>query len=122
MIFQILADLTIIIHGLFILFILFGALLAFRWKRIIWFHLPLAIWGAMVEYFHWICPLTPLENHFRRLSGEAGYEGDFIEQYLIPVIYPENLTPQFQIIFGSIVVVINLIIYSSLVYKWKKNK
>jgi len=111
MIYQWLADLVVVFHFVFILFALFGALLVL-WRRwIVWFHLPAAVWAMMVELNSWICPLTPLENYFRRLAGKAGFGGSFIEHYLIPVIYPAGLTPNIQIILGGIVLVVNVAIY-----------
>ena len=120
MIYRILADILVVLHGLFILYVLFGAFLNFKWPKMIWIHLPIMIWGVLVEYYHWICPLTPLENYFRQLAGEGGYEGGFIEHYIIPVIYPENLTPQFQVFFGSLVVILNLVVYGFYFYRLKR--
>jgi hypothetical protein len=77
-------------------------------------HIPLAAWGALVEYRSWVCPLTPLENHLRHQAGQAGYGGGFIEHYLLPIIYPAGLTPRLQFIAGTIVVVVNLVAYGGL--------
>ena len=74
-------------------------------------HLPTALWGALIEFMGWVCPLTPLENRFRALAGEAGYRGGFIEHYLIPVMYPEDWTPVLRIVLGSLVVTVNLVAY-----------
>ena len=112
MIYRALADLTVVAHGLFIVFVVFGGLLVVRWPRVAWAHLPCAAWGALIEFRGWICPLTPLENHFRRLAGEGGYPGGFIETYLIPLIYPGAvLTREVQIGLGVGVVVVNLAAY-----------
>lgn len=111
MIYQILADVVLVIHLLFIFFVVAGGLLAL-WKRwVAWLHLPAAIWGALIEFMGWYCPLTPLENDLRQLAGQSGYEGGFIEHYLLPVIYPDGLTREIQLMLGTIVVVINLAIY-----------
>lgn len=109
--YHLLADAIVIIHFLFIIFIIGGGLLVISWPRVAFFHLPAAIWGAAVEIFGWICPLTPLENRFRCLAGENSYSGDFIVQYMIPVIYPENLTTSVQKILGALVIVVNIIFY-----------
>jgi hypothetical protein len=85
-------------------------------------HLPAAVWGAVVEIFGWVCPLTPLENHFRLLAGGSSYSGDFIARYLLPVIYPENMTITKQYIFGGIVIVINIIFYSIAIQKLRSRK
>ena len=106
-----LADAVLFIHLAFVLFVLFGGLLALKWRSVIWFHLPAAAWGAFIEFSGWICPLTPLENWLREEGGGAGYEGDFLSQYLIAILYPEALTSQIQIILGTVVLAVNLTIY-----------
>lgn len=117
--FHLLADLTLLAHGIFILFVLCGGFAVMRWPRLAWLHLPAALWGAVVEVSGWICPLTPLENHFRRLAGESGYRGTFIEHYLQPLIYPDWLTPGVRIALGVAVIGINLALYARL---WKKRR
>ena len=107
----------VLTHFLFIAFVVCGGLLVIRWPRIAFVHLPAAIWGAVVEIFGWICPLTPLENHFRLLAGESSYSGDFISRYLIPLIYPENLTTSIQQFLGGLVVAVNIIIYTIAIQK-----
>jgi hypothetical protein len=106
-----LADLTLCLHVGFVLFVVFGGLLVLRWRRIVWLHLPAAIWGAVVEFTGWICPLTPLENWLRALGGEATYRSDFIAQYLLPVLYPEDLTQDLQLLLGTGVVILNAAVY-----------
>ena len=106
-----LADAVLFLHLAFVLFVLFGGLLALKWRSAIWFHLPAAAWGAFIEFSGWICPLTPLENWLRIQDGEAGYPGDFLSQYLLAVLYPEALTPQIQIVLGTVVLAVNLLIY-----------
>ena len=118
--YNILADAIVVAHFLFIAFIIFGGLLVIRWPRIAFVHLPSAIWGAAVEIFGWICPLTPLENHFRYLAGDASYSGDFIARYLLPIIYPENLTVAIQQLLGGLVIAVNVIIYSVVIWKHRK--
>jgi hypothetical protein len=107
-----LADLVVVIHFLFIAFVVGGALLLFRWPRVAWVHLPAAAWGVLVEWSGRICPLTPLENALRRAAGEAGYGGGFVERYLLPVIYPAGLTPAIQLWLGAFVLALNLAIYA----------
>jgi hypothetical protein len=111
MAYRILADVIVIAHLAFIAFVLFGGLLALRWRWIPWLHLPAATWGFVVALKGWICPLTPLENVLRRAGGSAGYESDFIDHYIVPIIYPVGLTRELQIFFGLLVLAINLIIY-----------
>ena len=107
----VLADLVVLVHLGFILFVLLGGLLALRWRWMPWVHLPAAFWGAVVVLFGWICPLTPIENALRRASGSADYSVGFIEYYLVPIIYPTELTRSLQILLGFIVLAVNLAIY-----------
>jgi Protein of Unknown function (DUF2784) len=110
--YRILADAVVVLHFAFVLFVVLGGLLALRWPRAAWIHLPAAIWGAGIEFVGGICPLTPLENRLRRLGGEGGYAGGFVEHYVIPVLYPEALTRDIQYILGGIVIALNVTIYS----------
>ncbi len=114
MIYRLLADLLVLIHLGFVLFVVLGALLVLRWPRLAWLHLPAVAWGAWIEAVGWICPLTPLENALRHRAGEAGYRGGFIEHYLLGLLYPEGLTRDTQFVLSGIVAVINLIAYSAL--------
>ena len=111
MAYRLLADLVAILHFAFILFVILGGLLVFRRRRILWLHLPAALWGALLELGGWYCPLTPLENWLRRTGGGAGYETGFVERYLMPIIYPSALTREIQIILGLGVVILNVAIY-----------
>ena len=106
-----LADLVLIVHTLFIIFVVFGGLVVLKWYKIIWVHIPCALWGALIEFLGWICPLTYLENYFREIGNANYYETSFIQHYLLPIIYPTGLTTDIQILLGTIVIVINLIIY-----------
>lgn len=114
---QFLADLIVLAHFAFVLFVLCGALLLLKWPRLMWLHLPCVLWGMLVEFNGWLCPLTPLENHFRELAGLELYSGDFVMEYVMPVLYPQELTRDLQIVFGSIVLLVNLSIYG---YIWKR--
>lgn len=111
MVHRLLADAVVLLHLAFILFAVFGGLLALRWPVVIWVHLPAALWGAAVEFTGWICPLTPLENVLRTAGGAAGYSGGFVAHYLLPVIYPAGLTRSVQIVLGALVVGVNVAIY-----------
>ena len=111
MFYRILADLVVVTHLAFIIFVLFGGLLALRWRWATWVHLPSLTWGAAIEFFGWLCPLTPLENSLRRASGSAGYAEGFIEHYLMPIIYPRELTRGFQLFLGCVLLVLNLGVY-----------
>jgi hypothetical protein len=109
--YQLLADLVLIVHLAFVVFVLCGGLLVLKWRGVAWLHLPAAVWGAVVEFTGWICPLTPLENWLRALGGEATYRSDFIAQYLLPVLYPEDLTRDLQLLLGTGVVILNAAVY-----------
>jgi hypothetical protein len=108
---RLLADLVLILHLAFVVFVLCGGLFVLKWRWIAWLHLPAAFWGAVVEFTGWICPLTPLENWLRAQGGEATYRSDFIAQYLLPVLYPDNLTRGFQLLLGTMVIVLNAAAY-----------
>jgi hypothetical protein len=111
MLYRFLADAIIIIHLIFILFVILGGLLALRNKRWSIVHLPAVLWAAAIEFKCWICPLTPLENWFREKGGNAIYQGDFIEHYVLPIIYPADLTRGLQIFFGLSAIIINIAVY-----------
>jgi hypothetical protein len=120
MVYRVLADLTLVLHLLFILFVVFGALLVLKWRWFAFIHVPAAIWGALIEFMGWICPLTPLKNRFRHKAGQSGYDGGFIDHYLIPIIYPEGLTGNLQIILGTAVILLNLVFYWLVIKRIKK--
>jgi hypothetical protein len=111
MIYRTLADLVFLLHMAFVLFAALGGILAFKWRRVVWFHIPAALWAALIELVGWECPLTPLENLLRRQGGEAGYQTGFIEHYLVPLIYPAPFPRGLQVVLGLLVVVVNLAIY-----------
>ena len=107
-----LADLLVLVHLAFVLFVALGGFLVVRWPRVAWAHLPAAAWGAGIELTGNICPLTPLENALRERAGGAVYEGDFVAHYLLPVLYPEGLTRDVQLVLGIAVIAGNAALYS----------
>jgi Protein of Unknown function (DUF2784) len=111
MFYPLVADGVVILHLSFVLFVLFGGLLTFWWPRIAWLHLPAAAWGAAVEFGGWVCPLTPLEQWLRLKAGQSAYPSDFIEHYVLPVLYPAMLTHDQQIVLAALVVVVNVAVY-----------
>lgn len=117
MIERIAADIIVILHFGFIVFVGLGAFLSLRWKRAAWLHIPAAAWGAAIELRHGICPLTPLEQRLRLAAGDAGYAGSFIEHYLLPIIYPSGLDELFQFALGALVIAINLAVYAWVVFR-----
>ena len=116
------ADVTLLVHFAFILFVTFGALLLFRFPRMVWVHLPAAIWGTYVEVAGKICPLTILENRFRGAAGQSGYSESFIEHYIFPVIYPAGLTRTMQLTLGAALLVINLTVYACWLLRQRKTR
>lgn len=117
--FHILADLVVILHVGFVLFVVGGGLLALKWPRVTWLHLPAAVWGAAVEFGGWLCPLTPLENWLRRQGGKPSYSSDFIEHYVLPVLYPTGLTQNTQFVLGTLVLAVNAVVYGWL---WRRTR
>lgn len=107
-----LADATLVLHLAFIAFIVLGGLLVARWPRTAWLHVPAAVWGVLIEIGGWICPLTPLENWLRLRAGEQGYSGSFVEHYLLPVIYPDGLTRDVQLVLAGLVLAVNVTVYA----------
>ncbi|WP_425153583.1 DUF2784 domain-containing protein [Candidatus Palauibacter sp.] len=112
---RLLADVVLVTHFLFIAFVVAGGFAAVRWPRLAWVHAPCFVWGALIEFAGWICPLTPLENNLRVASGQAGYSGGFIERYLLPIIYPGALNREIQIWLGLAVLALNLAAYGWLI-------
>ena len=100
------------LHAGFVAFVMLGALLVLRWPRTAWIHVPVVLWGAGIEFLGGICPLTPLENHWRRLAGERGYPGGFVEHYVLAALYPDGLTRQVQLVLGALVLLVNVTIYT----------
>lgn len=105
------ADALLVLHGGFVLFVVAGGLLVLRWPWLAWLHLPAAVWGAAIEFAGFVCPLTPLENAWRRAAGGAGYEGGFIEHYVTAALYPAGLTRTVQVVLGLLVLAVNGWIY-----------
>ena len=111
MAFRLLADLVVGLHILFVAFVVAGGLLVLRRPRLAAIHLPAAVWGALIEFGGWVCPLTPVEKSLRAAAGDAGYEGGFIEYYLLPALYPPGLTRGVQLALGALVVGVNVVVY-----------
>lgn len=111
MLYSLLADFVVLLHLGFVLFVVLGGLLVLKWPRVAWVHLPAAAWGATVEFGGWICPLTYLEFWLFEEGGQLGDRPDFLSRFLLPILYPPELTRMVQITLGLFVIVINLIIY-----------
>lgn len=122
MFFQLAADLLVIVHLIFIIFVVAGGCLVLKWPRMMYLHIPAAAWGALIEFQGWICPLTPLEQHLRKAGGQFVYSGGFVEHYVEPIVYPAGLTREMQIFFGIMVIAINLMTYGWLLIGLKRDK
>ncbi|HEY6643871.1 DUF2784 domain-containing protein [Povalibacter sp.] len=122
MIFGALADVVLIIHLAFIVFVVAGGLLALRWPRIVWLHLPAVAWGIWIEFSGRYCPLTPLENSLRVRGGESDYSGGFIDHYITALIYPDGLTRNAQLAIGSFVLLLNLVVYAILIRRSRRTR
>ena len=112
MLYRALADVVLTAHLGFVLFVALGGLLALRWPRVAWAHVPVALYGAAIEFVGFVCPLTPLENALRRRGGEAGYAGGFIDHYVTAALYPDGLTRPAQLALGAGVLLLNAAVYA----------
>ena len=117
-----LADLIVVLHLLFIVFAVLGGLLLLGWPRLIWLHIPVVLWAALTEFLGLICPLTPLEIWLRQQAGADAYQGGFISQYLVPLIYPPGLSPGTQWLLGGGLIMFNILIYVWLFVRKRKSK
>lgn len=122
MLFRVLADGVLVVHLAFVLFVALGGVLALRWPRVAWLHVPAACWGAYIELAGQICPLTPLENSLRLRGGEAGYSGGFIDHYITALIYPDGLTRTAQITLGIVVLVVNIVLYAAVIRRQRRRR
>lgn len=110
--YALLADLTLVLHAIFIVFVVTGGVLVF-WRPVLaWLHIPCAVWGVVIELRGWICPLTYLENDLRVAAEGSGYSGGFIDHYLMPLVYPPGLSSGTQVLLGLAVLLINIVIYT----------
>lgn len=111
MLYRLAAGVVVLVHFVFILFVIFGGILAIAHPRFAWLHLPIAVWGTLIEFFSWTCPLTPLEKALRRRGGETGYDGGFIDHYIGGIVFPAGLTRGAQTAIGIAVLLLNGFVY-----------
>jgi len=122
MIYRWLATLVVVGHALFVAFVLFGGFLVLRWPRVAWVHIPCAVWGMLIEYANWICPLTPLEDSLRQRAADGGYSGGFLQHYVLKILYPNGLTREVQIVLGTIVLVLTCAVYAVAIARWRRTR
>ena len=115
-----LANLVLVAHLAFVVFALLGGVLVLRYRKVVWLHLPALAWGVFVEWSGRVCPLTPLENHFLRLGGEAGYAGGFIEHLVARVLYPDDLTPALRYVLAALLIAVNVTVYSFVIVRRRR--
>jgi len=111
MVFKLAANALALIHLAFIVFVILGGLLLLKWPKLMWLHIPAAVWGALIEFGGWYCPLTSMENAMLRRAGESGYSGGFVAHYIFAAIYPAGLTRGLEILIGVVVLVVNVSVY-----------
>jgi len=120
---RIAADAVLLVHFAFVAFVVLGGLLLLRWPALAWIHLPAVAWAAIVELAGWVCPLTPLEVTLRQAAGVSGYSGDFLEHYIVALLYPEGLTRTLQVSLGAFVILINVFLYSAVLRRvWAERR
>ena len=122
MLYLALAQFVVIAHMAFVAFATLGGFLVIKWKTIVWIHIPAVVWAAVIEFFGWVCPLTPLENWLRLKAGEMGYRSDFIARYLFPVLYPSGLTREAQVVLAIAVILLNVAIYGWVAKQARRSK
>jgi hypothetical protein len=118
--FALLADAVVVLHALFVAFVVLGGLLALEWPRVAWVHLGCAAYGFLIAAIGWVCPLTPLENRLRGLAGEGEYEGSFIRHYLIPLLYPEPYPRWLGGVLAAVVVAVNAAVYAAVIARRRR--
>jgi len=121
LLFRLAADAVALLHLAFVLFVVGGGLLVWRWPWLAWLHLPAVAWGALIEFTGWMCPLTPLEQHLRQIIGQAGYAGGFMDHYLRALLYPAGLTREAQWALGAGVLAVNGAVYGLLLGRWARS-
>lgn len=111
MIYSLAAELLVVVHLGFVLFVVLGSVAVWRWPRVAWAHVPAVVWGVGIELTGAVCPLTPAEQWLRVQAGVSGYQGDFIAHYLVPVLYPAGLSREMQLVLGGLACAVNLVAY-----------
>lgn len=116
-----LADAVLVVHALFVAWVVFGVLAVWRWRRLALLHLPALLWGVWIEASGRVCPLTPLEVSLRRAAGQSGYTGGFIDHYVGAILYPEGLTRAVQWGLAGLLVGVNVVLYALMLRRWRRS-
>ena len=122
MLYKLDADMLVLMHFSFIVFAVLGGLLVLRWPAVAWIHIPTAGWGAWIEITHGVCPLTTFEKSLRTSANAASYPGSFIDNYIIPIIYPPGLTPEISRLLGFTLLIFTVLIYAWVVFRYLRNR
>ena len=122
MLYGLMADLVLVAHMAFVAFVVLGGFMVWRWRRLAWIHVPVALWGGAIAVTGFTCPLTPLENRLLRLGGRTGYQGGFIEHYVTAALYPAGLTREVQLVLGMAVLVLNLVVYWRTIAAYRRGR
>ena len=122
MLYGLMADLVLVAHMAFVAFVVLGGFMVWRWRRLAWIHVPVALWGGAIAVTGFTCPLTPLENRLLRLGGRTGYQGGFIEHYVTAALYPAGLTREVQLVLGMAVLVLNLVVYWRTIATYRRGR
>ncbi len=122
MAYQIAAELVLVLHLAFVVFCVVGGFVVLRWPRWAWLHLPCVVWAAVMNAAGWVCPLTPLEKWFLRRAGGTGYEGGFLDHYLVPMIYSQEALGQTGLSVAIGVALWNAGVYGWLLYRWRRGR
>lgn len=120
MIYWIAADLVMVVHFLFALYVVLGGIAVWRWPRSAWLHVPAFTWGLLVVAKNWVCPLTPIEQNLRLAAGEQGYQGGFLAHYIEPILYPEGLPQDLRLFFAIGLIILNIALYWHAYYRRRR--
>jgi hypothetical protein len=118
---HVLATVVVAAHIAFVAFVAIGGLFVLRWRKLVYLHLAAVGWAVYVEWSGAICPLTPLENTLRAAAGLEAYAGDFVAEYVFPILYPDGLTRGGQLAIGAAVLAVNAGIYAMLLLRRRSN-
>lgn len=111
MIYHFAANLVMLLHLSFVLFVVLGGLLVLRWAPLVWLHIPALAWGLVIGVMRWTCPLTPMEQELRAAAGQAGFKGGFIDHYIMPLLYPESPGRELELLILGLLLTVNVVLY-----------